>query len=106
MLLATFADEPAGCAAFRRLDAEACELLHVYVRNQYRGKRIARQMMEKLIPAAKNAGYSTMRLETTPFMKEARALYTSLGFQPCEPYRPIPRVFEPWTICMELLLNR
>ncbi len=36
----------------------------------------------------------------------ARVLYTSLGFQPCDPYRPIPKVFEPWTICMELPLKR
>jgi hypothetical protein len=35
----------------------------------------------------------------------ARALYTSLGFQPCKPYRQIPEVFSPWTICMELALT-
>ncbi len=39
-LLATYAGKAAGCGAFRRIDANTCELQYVYVRDEYRGKRI------------------------------------------------------------------
>jgi GNAT superfamily N-acetyltransferase len=104
LLLATVADVPAGCAAFRRIDENACELHNVYVRDQFRGKRIARQMVEQLVATAKDAGYSVMRLETTPFMPEAQALYASIGFRLRGPYRAVPELFAPWTVFMELAL--
>jgi GNAT superfamily N-acetyltransferase len=104
LLLTTVADIPAGCAAFRRIDEAACELHNVYVRDQFRGQRIGRRMVEQLVAAAKHAGYSVMRLETTPFMPEAQALYASLGFRSRGPYREVPKIFEPWTVFMELAL--
>jgi len=39
-LLATYAGKAAGCGAFQRIDANTCELQYVYVRDEYRGKRI------------------------------------------------------------------
>jgi len=104
LLLATFADAPAGCAAFRRIDANACELHDVYVRDQFRGQRIGRLMVEQLVATARNVGYGVMRLETTPFMKEAQTLYASIGFRSRGPYRAVPKIFEPWTLFMELML--
>jgi GNAT superfamily N-acetyltransferase len=103
-LLATFAGKAAGCGAFRRIDANTCELQYVYVRDDYRGKRIGRLMVEQLVAKAKAVGYKVMRLETTTFMKEARALYASIGFRPRGPYYEVPKVFEPFTVFMELML--
>jgi GNAT superfamily N-acetyltransferase len=103
-LLATFAGKAAGCGAFRRIDANTCELQYVYVRDEYRGKRIGRLMVEQLVAKAKAVGYKVMRLETTTFMKEARALYASIGFRPRDPYYEVPKVFEPFTVFMELML--
>ena len=37
-------------------------------------------MMEKIIDEARSAGYHTMRLDTTPYLDEAYALYEKLGF--------------------------
>ena len=104
LLLATFAEVPAGCAAFRRIDENACELYNVYVRDRFRGKRIGRRMVEQLVATARHVGYSAMRLETTPFMLEAQALYASIGFRSRGPYRAVPKTFEPWTVFMELAL--
>jgi ribosomal protein S18 acetylase RimI-like enzyme len=104
LLLATVAGAPAGCAAFRRMDSRACELHNVYVRTEFRGKGIARQLVQQLVQTARNTGYAVMRLETTPFMPEAQALYKSLGFQSRSAYRDVPHEFEPWTIFMELSL--
>jgi len=105
LLLATFADVPAGCAGIRRLDATVCELYNVYVREAARGQHIGRRMIEQLIDVARRSGYTTMRLETTPFMPEAQKLYRSSGFKPRDVYREIPSVFAPWTLAMELSLR-
>ncbi len=93
-LLATYAGKAAGCGAFRRIDANTCELQYVYVRDEYRGKRIGRLMVEQLVAKARDVGYKVMRLETTTFMKEARALYASIGFRPRGPYYEVPKVFD------------
>jgi ribosomal protein S18 acetylase RimI-like enzyme len=105
LALATVDEVPAGCAAYRRIDARACELHNVYVRDEFRGRRIARQMIEQLIAAARSAGYGVMRLESASFMKEAHALYESLGFKRRGPYRDVPASYMPYTLFMELTLS-
>jgi GNAT superfamily N-acetyltransferase len=101
LLIASHAENTAGCAAFRRLDLHSCELHHVYVRNQFRGRNIGRQLVEQLIGMARGAGYQILRLETTTFMTEARALYASLGFKLSDPYYDVPKPFEPFAVFME-----
>jgi hypothetical protein len=61
-------------------------LQYVYVRDEFRGNRIGRLMVEQLVAKARDVGYKVMWLETTTFMKEARALYVSIGFRPRGPY--------------------
>jgi GNAT superfamily N-acetyltransferase len=103
-LLAIYAGKAAGCGSFRRIDANTCQLQYVFVRDEFRGNRIGRLMVEQLVAKARDVGYKVMRLETTTFMKEARALYASIGFRPRGPYYEVPTVFEPFTVFMELAL--
>jgi GNAT superfamily N-acetyltransferase len=102
VFLATYGASPAGCGAFRRMTSEICELKRMYVRPEFRGKRIGWQLADTLIQTARAAGYDLMRLETTIYLEKAIALYSALGFRTCQPYYAIPEVFQKITVFMEL----
>lgn len=102
LLLAMAGTEAAGCGAFSKLSTGICELKRLFVRDAYRGQRIAPRMTSRLIDAAQHAGYRLMRLETVTFMTAALATYRKLGFRECAPYNEIPEGFHEITVCMEL----
>ena len=54
--------------------------------------------------AARSAGYSRLYLDTAAFMKEARALYKSVGFYEIAPYYETPDALIPMTVFMEMKL--
>jgi GNAT superfamily N-acetyltransferase len=62
----------------------------LYVRPAHRGKGIGRVLATTIIKEARRIGYRRMRLDTVAEMTEAIALYESLGFRDCPPYRHNP----------------
>lgn len=104
LLLATYGGETAGCAAFRTVSSDTCELKRMYVRPKFRSKQIGWALANTLIQTARDRGHNFMRLETTSYLDKAIKLYSALGFRICPPYYPIPQAFREFTICMELKL--
>jgi ribosomal protein S18 acetylase RimI-like enzyme len=77
----------AGCVALRGIENFICEMKRLYVIPQHRGQGIGRILARAVISEAREKGYKKMRLDTIATMKEARRLYSSLGFYTIEPYR-------------------
>ncbi len=90
LLLAFAGDEPAGCVAIRRLEEEICELKRLWVRPAFRGRGLARTLVETILGEARAIGYRRVRLDTLPSMKAAQTLYLSLGFRDIPPYNDHP----------------
>jgi putative acetyltransferase len=94
LLVALVDGTPAGCGALRPLAAGVGELKRMWVRSSFRGRGLGRSIAEALLQAADGQGYRSVRLDTFEWMKEARALYASMGFREIAPYyeNPLPGV--------------
>jgi putative acetyltransferase len=90
LLLARVSGEPAGCVALRPLEGGAAEMKRLYVRAGVRGMGLGRTLAECVIDEARSLGYSTLKLDTLPAMKDAQRLYAELGFVDTAPYNDNP----------------
>lgn len=90
LLVAQVDGEPAGCCAVRPLLGSdypnACEMKRLYVRRMFRGFGLGRQLVERTLMLARQAGYDHILLDTLDDMEAARALYLELGFTEVAPY--------------------
>lgn len=91
-----------ACGALRPLaPPRVCEMKRLYVSPQGRGLGLGRTLACSLITLARDAGYSTIRLDTLPSMTEAHRLYQSLGFTAAPQYY---QGAAPGTVFLELEL--
>jgi putative acetyltransferase len=94
VLIARDGEEAAGAVAYRMVEPGVAEMKRLYVRPNWRGSGLGRELATELIEDARAQGYRTMLLDTLASMGAARALYRDLGFHPVAPYydNPLPGV--------------
>lgn len=81
---------PVCCGGVKRLDAHSCELKRMYVEERFRGRGVARALLEELESVARGLGYSVVRLDTGPRQPHARSLFSSAGYRPIEDFNGNP----------------
>jgi GNAT superfamily N-acetyltransferase len=89
-ILAEDAGQYAACIGLRQFAEGSGEIKRLYVVPAARGRGLGRLLVERIIVVARETGYSSLLLDTLPFMKEAQSLYVALGFKPTAPYRYNP----------------
>lgn len=76
----------AGMGGLRPILPGVVEMKRVYVPPSQRGHGLGAQIVSRLVSDARSFGYSTMLLETGPFMTSAHRLYEAAGFADRAPY--------------------
>ena len=84
--VARVGSQAVGCAALRELDPGTGEVKRMFVRDGYRGRGIARRLIDALDARGRELGYHTLRLETGEGQLEAINLYRSAGYTAIPPF--------------------
>ncbi|MGL4230421.1 MAG: GNAT family N-acetyltransferase [Casimicrobium sp.] len=96
-------NEALGCIAVKPLEETTCEMKRLWVEDAAKGMGLGRALAETSIAFAREAGYTTMKLDTLRTrMPAAIALYRSLGFVETDAYVHNP---EPDVLYMALDLG-
>lgn len=81
VLVAYINGEPAGCGAIKKYDDETAEIKRMFVHSGFRGKGVAKAVLQALDAWAKELNYTFCILETGVKQPEAIGLYTSFGYK-------------------------
>lgn len=94
-----------GIGALKMLDEHHAELKSMHTAAEARGQGVGRAMVEHLLGVARARGIRRVSIETGTMeaFAPARSLYTSMRFEPCEPFG---EYFDsPNSTCMTLRLE-
>ncbi|MDE7290511.1 MAG: GNAT family N-acetyltransferase [Treponemataceae bacterium] len=88
-----------GCAAFKKYDDECAEVKRVFIKQEYRGKGISRELMKRLENAAKEQGFRCLILESGEPLVAAMSLYRKIGYEVIPNYGQYKDM--PDSVCMK-----
>ncbi|MGB8956499.1 MAG: GNAT family N-acetyltransferase [Tumebacillaceae bacterium] len=81
-------DQLVGCGALKELDGQHGEIKSMRTSSAYLRKGVARRVLQHILEEAYRRGYQRVSLETGSMaaFEPARRMYSSFGFQYCEPF--------------------
>lgn len=71
---------PIGSIGLKKISNDVCEIVRVFVREEYRGKNYAKILFEKIEHLAKNMGYKKAEMVAWSKATSALKLYNKLGY--------------------------
>ena len=80
MWVAFVEDLPAGCIAYRKKADGVGEVKRLFLRKEYRGKGISKELLKLVENHAKTEGCTTLFLDTRITLEPAVSLYRANGF--------------------------
>jgi len=79
-------NQPIGCGCFKRFDDNSVEMKRMFILPEWRGKKLAGQLLQQLESWALEEGFTKAVLETGVRQVEAIRLYTRSGYHLTENY--------------------
>jgi GNAT superfamily N-acetyltransferase len=98
-LVARLDGEPVGCGGVRVVSPGVGEIKRMYVATSVRRRGVGRALLAGLEGAARDLGWTALRLETGLRQPEAIALYQATGYERIPDYGHWAG--EPLTVCFE-----
>lgn len=89
---------PIACASFKYYEEGVAEMKRVFVKKEYRGQGLSKELINKLEERAKEKGFYKMILETGKPLIAATGLYQKMGYRTVENYGQYKDM--PLSICM------
>jgi GNAT superfamily N-acetyltransferase len=107
LILAFIDGNACGIGCLKSINAEIGEIKRMYVDPSFRNIGAGRAILQSLLTAAKETGYTKVRLDSPKFMEAAHSLYRSFGFADIPVYDEveIPEEFRKFLLFMEIDLN-
>ena len=102
-LVAYLGDQPIGCGAIRKLDAETAEFKRMFVTPANRGKGVGAAIVKALESEAQRLRIRRIVLETGIRNPAALALYAKIGFVRIPPFGEY--LSSPLSVCMAKILE-
>lgn len=81
VVVAFVENEAVGCGAFKPYSENTAEIKRMYVKPEFRGQRIAQNILTALEAWASEAGFTVCVLETGYMQPEAIRLYERCGYE-------------------------
>ena len=72
---------PVGCIAYRTKADGVGEVKRLFIRNEYRGKGISKELLNLLEKHAREQGCTKLFLDTRITLEPAVSLYRAIGFE-------------------------
>lgn len=106
LLLACDGDDVVGVGCLKRIRGDTAEIKRMYVDPQQRGRGVGRALLDSLLAAGREQGYSRVLLDSAAFMEDGHRLYRSVGFvdAPAHPESEIPEDLRQHWVFMALKL--
>ncbi|MCX2905576.1 GNAT family N-acetyltransferase [[Curtobacterium] plantarum] len=79
---------PAGCGALLFHENGSAEIKRVYIRPEYRGRKLGEQIVSVIETIASEKNSSLLELETGIHQQPAIALYRRCGYEICNAFPP------------------
>jgi len=77
---------PIGCASYKLFKNEIAEVKRVFVKEEYRGKGISKELLNLIEERAKEKGFKKLVLESGTPLIQAMSLYNKSGYVIIENY--------------------
>jgi GNAT superfamily N-acetyltransferase len=104
LMLAFIDGKACGIGCLKSINEEIGEIKRMYVDPSFRNIGAGRAILQSLLTAAKQTGYTKVRLDSPKFMEAAHSLYRSFGFADIPVYDEveIPEEFRQYLLFMEI----